>query len=217
MSVLLFNLAGRVWLSLNVRDKMKTSPSLVLLTSAFSLFGCAHSFAFEDEYIRITKSQPALFAHLDTHVSVEVKGTSFSFSGVDFGSRPYYLRVPDQNALLVLTWTDRNYDLVFHFVDLTRKTRTDIPGGHLYFGQHYGSFPARKEEASVILHADGSAITLVALGETIAEGRYKEITVLDLKGAKVRSTELVHLPPENQAKKPNQAPEPTAPSGRGSS
>ncbi|SRR5258708_2566366 len=183
---------------------MKAIPSLFLSILAVCLAGCVHSVALEDEYIRVTKSQSALFAHLDSHVSVEVKGTPFSFSGVDFGSRSYYLKVPDQNALLLLTWTDRDYDLAFHFVDLTKKTRIDIPGGHLYFGQHYGSFPAKKEEANVILHADASTITLVALGETIAEGRYKEITVLDLKSAKVKSTELIHLPPENQTKTPNQ-------------
>lgn len=183
-------------------------PFLIVLL-AFSLVGCAHSLAVEDEFVRVTKSQSALFAHLDSHVSIEVKGTPFSFSGVDFGSRPHYLKVPAQNALLILTWTDRDYDLVFHFVDLARKTRIDIPGGHLYFGQHYGSFPAKKEEASVILHADGSTITLVALGETIAEGRYKEVTVLDLKNAKVRSTELIHLPAEDQTKTPNQPLQPT--------
>ena len=50
----------------------------------------------------------------------------------------------------------------------------------------------------MIQAADASTMTLVSLGDTIAEGRYKEITVLDLKAAKVKSTQMIHLSQEKK-------------------
>ena len=181
---------------------MKITTSILLIILSLCFGGCVHSLAFEDEHICVTKAESALFAHLDPHVAIAIKGTSFSFSGVDFGSRPYYLRVPGQNALLILTWTDHDYDLVFHVVDLEKKTSIDIPGGNLYFGQYYGGDVSKKGEASMIQEANASTMTLVSIGQTIAEGRYKEITVLDLKAAKVKSRNLIHMRPENEAKEP---------------
>ena len=177
---------------------MKISSAAVLLLIPFAGCVTTRGVSYEDDYVRVESSPPALFVHLDTKVRIKVKGTLLSFSGVDYAMPFSYLKIPGQDAILVLTRTAYDYDLLFHVVNLKTSEFIDIPGGKSYFGEYNGyadGFSDRSKwgAANSIQNVDSDTLTLVSVGKTIAEGSYREITILDLKNKKVRSRQLIHL------------------------
>lgn len=143
---------------------------------------------FEDEFVQVDQSS-SIFAHVDSSFRVKVKGTKYSFSSVAHRVMPYYLKLPAIDAILVPTWSSHDYNITFHLVYLKTNQHISIFAGKLYFGTYSGYKDLSKiNDANYVESVNDNELVLVCVGETLAEGRFKEITTLDLKAQKLKKT-----------------------------
>jgi len=146
---------------------------------------------FDDQYVHVRRWTP-MTVHGDSSFTVKVKGTRYSFSSVSHRVMPYYIRLTALDAILVPTWAAHSYDINFHVVYLKRDQCMSIPGGQLHFGDYVGYRDFSKiNEANYVESMNENELVLVSVGESIAEGRYKEITTLDLKSKTVKSSRII--------------------------
>lgn len=83
----------------------------------------------------ITRPLNAFAVHLSKPKYIEVGGKTYT--GVR-GLPPYYLDVPQLNAILFVT-QQKNYNVIFHLVNIETKYDVQIDAGNSGFGWNIGS------------------------------------------------------------------------------